>query len=159
MPVPDESSKERIDRELSELLQELRVALPGVQVLFAFLLTVPFSAGFRDVTSFQRLLLLISLLAAALAIVFLVAPASQHRILFRAKEKKKLLQRGNVFAIAGIVLLGVAVSSAVLLVVDFLFQWPLAAAVVAVLVGALTVLWLGQPLWYRGRQELDELFD
>ena len=157
--MPDESSKERIDRELSELLQELRVALPGVQVLFAFLLTVPFSAGFRDVTSFQRSLLLISLLAAALAIVFLVAPASQHRILFRAKEKKKLLKRGNVFAIAGIVLLGVAVSSAVLLVVDFLFQWPLAAAVVAVLVGALTVLWLGQPLWYRGRQELDELFD
>lgn len=82
----DESSKERLDREFIELLTELRVLLPGVQVLFAFLLTVPFNTGFLDASTFHRSLLLVALLTTALAIGLLAAPAAQHRILFRARK-------------------------------------------------------------------------
>jgi hypothetical protein len=157
--VGQESPKQRIDRELMELLNELRVALPGVQMLFGFLLTVPFAAGFARAGTFHRVLLLVALLTGALAIGCLVAPAAQHRILFRARRKKELLWRSNLFAIAGIVLLGVAISAAVLLVVDYLFGFRLAAICTAVLAFALVAGWLVQPFWYRGRGELDDVFD
>ena len=155
----EETPKERVDRELIELLNELRILLPGVQVLFAFLLTVPFNTGFSNASTFHRSLLLVALLAAAFAVGLLVAPAAQHRILFRAHEKRRLLWRSNLFAISGMLLLAVAVVVSVLLVVDYLFHL-LAASISAGLVAAVLLsTWLVQPIMQRGQLQLDELFD
>jgi O-antigen/teichoic acid export membrane protein len=151
-----ETHKERVDRELIELLNELRVALPGVQFLFAFLLIVPFQETREDLTDFQKDLYFVSLLAAALATVLLIAPAAQHRVLFRQKDKDQLLRRSNLYAFAGLVVLGVAICTAILLVVDVLFDTTLgwvAAAIVAVL---LAVVWLAVPLWRRAHTEQDD---
>src|SRR3954452_470776 len=89
----DESRAERVDRELIELLNELRVALPGVQFLFAFLLIVPFQQSIDKVTAFQRGIYFVALAAAAVATALLIAPAAQHRVLFRQHDKEKLLKR------------------------------------------------------------------
>src|SRR3954468_8871569 len=86
-----ESEKERLDRNLGELLQELRVALPGVQVLFAFLLVVPFNQRFPDISNFQRTLYFITLLLATAATACLIAPTAHHRIEFRAEDKKRIV--------------------------------------------------------------------
>ena len=146
-----ESPKERVDRELIELLNGLRVALPGVQVLFAFLLTVPFAQGFGRTSDFQRLVYVVCLLCAAVATGFYIAPAAQHRVLFRSHDKERLLRRGNLYAVlANAVLIG-AVASAVLLVFDFLFDpgpaWT-AALIVALL---LLWLWIIEPTLHRRR--------
>jgi hypothetical protein len=98
----EESRKERANRELIEMLNELRVALPGVQVLFAFLLTVPFSVGFSEVSDFQRSAYFVTLVASALASGLLIAPAAQHRVLFRQHDKENLLRRSNRYATAGV---------------------------------------------------------
>src|SRR3954468_1788074 len=90
-----ETRKERIDRELIELLNELRVALPGVQFLFAFLLIVPFQQKADQITDFQRDVYFVALASAALATALLIAPAAQHRILFRQQDKENLLRRSN----------------------------------------------------------------
>ena len=144
----EETSKERLDRELIELLNELRILLPGVQVLFAFLLTVPFNTGFSNATTFHRSLLLVALLATAFAIGLLVAPAAQHRILFRARaqEKRRLLWRSNLFAISGVLLLAVAVVVSVLLVVDYLFQLLVASICAGLVATVLVSTWLVQPI-------------
>jgi O-antigen/teichoic acid export membrane protein len=151
-----ETHKERVDRELIELLNELRVALPGVQFLFAFLLIVPFQQTRDELTDFQKDLYLVSLLAAAVATVLLIAPAAQHRVLFRQKDKEKLLRRSNLYAFAGLVVLGVAICTAILLVVDVLFTstaaW-LAATVIAVL---LAIIWIAVPYWRRRNTEQDD---
>ena len=148
-----ETRKERVDRELIELLNELRVALPGVQFLFAFLLIVPFQQTRDQLTDFQKDVYFVSLLAAAVATVLLIAPAAQHRVLFRQKDKEQLLQRSNVYAFSGLVVLGLAICTAILLVVDVLFSrtagW-IAATVVAVLV---TIIWLAVPYWRRSQTE------
>lgn len=132
-----ENPKERIDRELIELLNELRVALPGVQVLFAFLLSVPFANRFADTTQFQRDAYFVTLMSAAVASGLLMAPAAQHRALFRARNKEQLLQRANRYAMVGFIVLAVAIASAALLVVDFLFGrltgWLSGGAIAALL--------------------------
>ena len=158
-PVPDarseddrdESRSERIDRELMELLNELRVALPGVQFLFAFLLVVPFQQGGARMTEFQRDVYFVTLMAAVVATALLIAPAAQHRALFRQHDKEGLLRRSNRNAFLGLTVLAVALVSAVLLVTDVLFSLPQAiitAAVVAVLLGW---LWIGSPIVQRAR--------
>ena len=152
-----ETAKERVDRELIELLNELRVVLPGVQVLFAFLLTVPFNTGFSNASTFHRSLLLVALLASAFATGSLVAPAAQHRILFRAQDKQQLLRRANLFAISGVLLLAVAVVVSVLLVVDFLFQIRVASICAAAVAALLVSVWLIQPIIIRRRLPLDGL--
>jgi hypothetical protein len=153
-----ETRKQRVDRELIELLNELRVALPGVQFLFAFLLIVPFQQTRDELTDFQKDLYFVALLAAAVATVLLIAPAAQHRVLFRQKDKEQLLRRSNGYAFAGLVVLGVAICTAILLVVDVLFTstaaW-IAAGVVAVL---LVAIWLAVPYWRRRNTE-QETFD
>jgi hypothetical protein len=151
-----ESRKERVDRELIELLNELRVALPGVQFLFAFLLIVPFQQTRDELSDFQRDVYFVALLAAAVATVLLIAPAAQHRILFRQKDKEKLLRRSNRYAVAGLVVLGLAICTALLLVVDVLFSLALgwiAAGAVAVM---LAVAWVAVPFWRRSRTEQDD---
>ncbi len=150
-----ETHQERVNRELMELLNELRVALPGVQFLFAFLLVVPFSQGVDRLTDFQRDVYLLALLAAAFATALLIAPAAQHRVLFRQRDKDALLRRSNRSAFAGLVVLALAVCSALLLVVDVLFSRTLAWTVAGVVAVLLAWWWLAVPLWFRSRSEAD----
>jgi hypothetical protein len=154
-----ETRKERIDRELIELLNELRVALPGVQFLFAFLLIVPFQQKVDRVTDFQRGVYFVALAAAALATALLIAPAAQHRILFRQQDKENLLRRSNRSAIAGLIALGLAICSALLLVVDVLFSATLAWVTAGALAVLLTWWWLAVPLWMRAHHEQDDVTD
>jgi hypothetical protein len=105
----DETKKQRVDRELTELLGELRIALPGVQMLFAFLLTVPFYARFETLTGASRTVFFLTFTFTTVAAVFMIAPSSNHRLSFRAQDKERLLFRANRFAIVGLAFLALAV--------------------------------------------------
>ena len=148
-----ETRQERINRELIELLNELRVALPGVQFLFAFLLIVPFQQTVDRITGFQQDVYFVALLSAAVATALLIAPAAQHRVLFRQKEKEALLRRSHRSAFAGLLVLALAIASAILLVVDVLFSTTRAW----VTAGAVAVLflwwWVLVPYWQRAHSE------
>jgi cobalamin synthase len=139
------------DRQMTELLNELRIALPGVQILFAFLLTVPFSQRFAHVTSFQRNLYFATLLATAASAICLIAPTATHRLRFHQRERAYIVESSNRLLIAGLVSLAVAIVGALLLITDFLYglggQWPYPAAVAV----ALVALWFGRPLMRRAR--------
>jgi hypothetical protein len=141
-PERDETPAERLDRNLSEMLQELRVALPGVQVLFAFLLTVPFSAGLVRMSDFERVLYLIVLLSTAFATFVLLAPTPYHRILFRQGRKEEVVRFTNRSILAGLGFLAFAMVGAVLLVTHLLFS--VAAAVIVTAAVAVFIAWL----WY-----------
>jgi len=147
---PDrESRAERLDRELIELLNELRVLLPGVQVLFAFLLAVPFASGFDRVTELQRDAYTVSLAAAFGSIVCLVAPTTYHRIQWRQRDKEAMLRFANAIAIVGAALLALSMTASALLVGDYLFSLT-AGIVAAVAAGAAFVgLWFVLPLARR----------
>jgi hypothetical protein len=147
----DEDEKERIDRELIELLNELRVALPGVQVLFAFLLTVPFAQGFAQTTDFQRDLYFGVLGATAVSSALLIAPSALHRINFRQHLKKELLFISNGLAIAGLGFLALAIIGAVTLIADFAFSGSLAWVAGIVAGVLLATLWVLLPLALRMR--------
>jgi len=151
-----ETRHERIDRELIELLNELRVALPGVQFLFAFLLVVPFQQKGSQITDFQRGIYFVALAAAALATALLIAPAAQHRILFRQYDKEALLRRSNRSALAGLLALGLAICAALFLVVDVVFNRTLAWVTAGALALLLVWWWLAVPLWQRARNQQDE---
>ena len=144
-----ETTKQRHDRELIELLNELRVALPGVQVLFAFLLAVPFSRGFPSVTRFEKLTFFVSLLATALSSALLIATPSLHRLRFRAEDKGRILVTGNRLAIAGFFFLAVAMVAAVLMVATFLYGRVTGIATAASVAGVIAVLWYGIALYAR----------
>jgi predicted membrane channel-forming protein YqfA (hemolysin III family) len=147
----EESHAERLDRELIELLNEIRVLLPGVQVLFAFLLTAPFAAGFENVTRLQRNLYAICFMAALAATVCLVAPTTYHRLQFRERDKEALIQIANRLTIAGSFFLAFSMTCSVLLVGDYLFE-PWVAIVAAALSGlAFVLLWYLLPLSRRTR--------
>ena len=151
----EETHSQRINRELMELLNELRVALPGVQFLFAFLLIVPFSQNVDRTTGFQRGVYFVTLVAVAVATGLLIAPAAQHRVLFRQHDKEHLLRRSHRSAFAGLVVLAVAIVAAVLLVVDVLFSrtqaWVTAGAVAALLAW----WWIAVPFWQRAHNRQD----
>ena len=136
----------RLDRELIELLNELRVTLPGVQVLFAFLLTVPFSQRFDLVNDLQKYAYLVALVATAAGSALLIAPTPYHRIRWRDRDKESLLRTSNRLAIAGTVALALAMTSAVFLVADFLFHAPLPAVLTGLLAGLIAWFWYGLPL-------------
>ncbi len=141
-----ETHKERVDRELGELLQGLRVAVTGVQVLFAFLLTVPFAAGFHKVDGVGHWLFFIALLSAALASILFITPAAQHRLLFRTPLKEKMLRRSNRLGIAGAVGLAIAMTSSVALVAETVINaWP-AALFGGVIALSSAWLWILQPI-------------
>ncbi len=142
----DETEQERLDRNLEQLLGELRVALPGVQVLFAFLLVVPFNQRFADITSFQQTVYFVTLLCATAACACLIAPTAHHRIEFREQDKERIVFGGNRLAIIGLGLLATAMTGAITLVTDFLYSsttTTIAAALVALL---FATLWYGIPL-------------
>jgi Family of unknown function (DUF6328) len=144
----DDRSKEEIkrDRQMAELLQELRVALPGVQILFAFLLTVPFSQGFTRATGFQRNLFFATLIATAVSTVCFIAPTATHRLRFHQGERAYIIESANRLLIVGLAFLAIAVIGAITLITDYLFgldshwYWPVAVALL--LVG----LWFVRPL-------------
>ena len=153
----DETRKERVNRELIELLNELRVALPGVQFLFAFLLIVPFQQTRDDLTTFQLDVYFVALIASAVASGLLIAPAAQHRVLFRQHAKESLLRRSHRSAFAGLLALGVAICAVLLLVVDVLFDrtqaWLTSGAVALLLVW----WWIAVPYWQRAHSQQDPL--
>lgn len=140
------------DRELIELLNELRVALPGVQVLFAFILAVPFQQGFTKVTDMQKAALFIALICAAIATAFLIAPSSFHRIQWRAHDKEKMLVISNALTIAGLFFLAVAMTAVVFLVTDFLFGGPTSTWVTIGIGLLFAVLWYLVPLYRRAKR-------
>jgi uncharacterized membrane protein len=149
----DESTKERHDRELIELLNELRVALPGVQVLFAFMLTVPFATGWKRVTAFQKNVFFVALIATALSSALLIAPSSYHRLRWKVEDKGQIVAIANRLTIAGLLALAVAMTSVVLLVTDYIFSRTTAIATTAALTCAVVALWYGLPFygWFRSR--------
>ena len=146
---PDETRSERLDRELIELLNEIRVLLPGVQVLFAFLLTAPFATRFEDVTEFQRDVYAVSLLTALGATACLVAPTTYHRIQWRQRDKEALLRTSNRLTLAGSGFLAVSMTSSILLVGDYLFSRASAILATVVSGGLFVVLWYALPLYRR----------
>jgi hypothetical protein len=140
----DEEDKR--DRQMIELLNELRVALPGVQILFAFLLTVPFSQRFGQLDSFQRNVYFGTLLATTLSTAFLIAPSAAHRLRFHKHDRNWLIESANAMTIAGLIALVFAITGAVLLISDVLFEGaraPIYAGAVFVL---LVSLWFARPL-------------
>jgi hypothetical protein len=148
----DRSAEEaKRDRQMIELLNELRVALPGVQLLFAFLLTVPFANRFPKITDFQRDVFYITLLATTISTACLIAPSAAHRLRFHQKERAWLIESANVLLIAGLAFLAVAIGAAFLLVTDILFDgarvWIYSAVVWVIIVA----LWFGRPLWRQVR--------
>ena len=151
-PHRDETPDERADRNMSELLQELRVALPGVQVLFAFLLAVPFAARFEDATPFQEKTYFVVLLLSAAATAFLIAPSSYHRLNFAQGDKPHIVRVASRLTVAGLALLALAMSGAVLLVTDFLFGSTTVAITTAAVVAMFALLWFALPLLRRAQQ-------
>jgi hypothetical protein len=146
-----EDRDERLDRELIELLNELRVALPGVQVLFAFLLTVPFSNGWQRVTDLQRDVYFLTLLLATTATILLIAPSSYHRLRWREHDKERMLVTANRLAIAGTAFLALAMTCALFLIADVLFDQLWAGVVAAAAGGGFAWFWYGLPLSRRAR--------
>jgi hypothetical protein len=144
--MAEEDHGERLDRELIELMNGLRVVLPGVQVLFAFLLTMPFTQRFESVTSEQRYTYFVAFVCTAIASIFLIAPSAYHRLRWRQRDKERLLRSSNVFAIAGIGFLGIAVTATVFLVTDVLFGLLVTSIVTSVIGLALVWCWYGLPL-------------
>ncbi len=145
----DESEAQRADRNLGELLQELRVAGLGVQVLFGFLLSLPFTNRFTRLSPGQHDLYLACLVLAAVATALLLGPGAYHRLVFRRGLKESLVRAASVMAIAGLATVGLAVSAAVLLVTGYVAS-GLTAAVISVLVLLVFgLLWFAFPLTRR----------
>jgi Family of unknown function (DUF6328) len=151
--MSDERSaeEERRDRQMIELLNELRVALPGVQILFAFLLTVPFTQRFPKLTPFERDVFYLTLIAATLSAACLIAPSAAHRLRFHQRERTWLIESANTLMIAGLGFLTVAIGSAFLLITDVLFDgirvWLYSGAMWVAILG----LWFGRPLYRQAR--------
>ncbi len=144
--MAEESSEDRHHRELIELLNELRVALPGVQVLFAFLLAVPFANGFPKLSHLDRDIFFVAFIATALSTVLLIAPSSYHRLRWRRHDKERMLVISNWLTIAGLASLAVAITSAVFVITDFLFHRTWAATFTGIVALAFLVFWYGLPL-------------
>src|SRR3954454_13943625 len=158
----DETEEERLDRNLGELLQELRVALPGVQVLFAFLLAVPFQQEFTKISEFEKKMYFATLLLTTISAALLIAPTAYHRLTFRYQQKHRLVFIANRCAIAGLIFLALAMSCAVLLITDVLFGTATTVVTVAFVLSLFLVLWVALPLRRRfryrheGLPELDQ---
>lgn len=142
----DESKDDRLNRELIEFLNELRVVLPGVQVLFAFLLTVPFTNRFDQITNVQRQVFFVTFLCTTASTALLIAPSAYHRLRWREYDKERLLRTANRLSIAGMMFLTLALVGAAFLVTDLLFHTAAAALVTAAAGGFLAWFWWGLPL-------------
>ncbi len=151
--MAEETAKARANRELIELLNELRVALPGVQVLFAFLLAVPFQQRFHQATSFQRSAYFFTLSAALISTALLIAPSAYHRLNFRRHDKQRIVDFANRCVIAGLAVLAVAMVSVMVLISDVLFGGSAVIVAPALSAALLIVLWMVLPLRQRARED------
>ena len=147
-----EDDQERLNRQMMELLNELRVAMPGVQILFGFLLTVPFQQRFRQVTDFQETVYFVTLIAAAVATAFLIAPSAYHRVTFEAQEKPNIIHIGTAHMIVGLAALALAMNGAVLLVTDVLFDAGTVTVTVILVATLYVTLWFGFGLFRRAQK-------
>jgi membrane-bound acyltransferase YfiQ involved in biofilm formation len=147
-----EDEQERLNRQMMELLNELRVAMPGVQVLFGFLLTVPFQQRFQRVTEFQETVYFVTLISAAVATAFLIAPSAYHRVMLEQHDKPNIIHIGSAQMIAGLCALALAMNGAVLLVTDVLFEAGAVTVTVVLLASLYLTLWFGFPLVRRAQK-------
>ncbi len=146
--IENESEKKRWDRNFSDLLQELRVAQTGVQILFAFLLTLPFSSGFPKTTQFQRDVYIVALMSAAFATAMIIAPVTFHRALFRQGRKPELVRYAHRMATGGVAFVLIAMVASVLLITDYLFNvW--ATAILTVIAGGWFLTFWAVVPWFR----------
>ena len=148
----DESEEERLDRNLLELLNELRVALPGVQVLFAFLLTVPFTQRFTTLTQTQEEVYYATLLATAASALLLIAPSAHHRINFRQQDKAYIVFLANKLTIAGLAFLAAAMSGVVWLISDVLYDSTETTIATVTTALSFAILWYVVPVIRRLRR-------
>ena len=147
-----ETKQERLNRELIELLNEVRVALPGVQVLFAFLLAVPFQQRFADTTTFQRDTYFVALALSLIATALLIAPTALHRLNFRASDKEAIVLISNRLVIAGTFVLAPAMTAVIVLIADFIFSTPMTVLTGIGAASTFLLLWLALPLSRRWHQ-------
>jgi len=152
----DETEAERLDREYGELLQEMRVLQAGVQILFAFLLTLAFSSGFTKISSFERDIYVGTLIAATLAAACIIGPVPFHRVVFRRGMKADLIVATTRYVTVGLTFLLIAMIGAVLLVLDVLVSQGLAFAITGLLAGVFVVLWLLVPYYARAKDPNDD---
>jgi Family of unknown function (DUF6328) len=149
---PNESAKERVDRELVELLDEIRTVLPGVEILFGFLILLPFEFS-DELTGLERALYIGAFLAVSAALALLVAPSTYHRIRFRSMNKERLVFLANRMVIGATALMAFGVSSTVYLVVETLIGGVVAGLIAAANAGWFAWLWFGLPLVRRAARE------
>ena len=146
-----DEGESRRDRELMELLNELRVALPGVQVLFAFLLTVPFTQKFASITPTQKHVYFTAVLCAAAATAFLIAPSAYHRIQFREGDKESMLKISNILALAGMFFLASAIVCSMFVLTDIVLGGAWTPVVTVLAAGLFLLLWYGIPLYRKSK--------
>jgi hypothetical protein len=153
---PDEDAGERLDRQWNELLQELRLAQTGTQILFAFLLSIAFQNRFQDADAFTHSTYAVTLIASALAVGLFLAPVSFHRIVYRHKLRDRMLPIANRMAIGGLVFLVLAMAGGVLLALDVVLPRAIAALVVALVLLWFAVFWYAVPAWVRRASASEE---
>jgi hypothetical protein len=142
--------QEKQDRQMIELLNELRIALPGVQLLFGFLLTVPFAQGFKRVNGFEKAVFYATLLATAISTVCLIAPSATHRLRFHQGDRAYVIETAHKYTIAGLVFLALAMVGAILMITDVLYNGAAVfvfPALIALLLGG---IWFARPLLRGG---------
>jgi hypothetical protein len=151
-PERGEAEQERLNRRLMELLNEIRVAMPGVQVLFGFLLAVPFQQRFAEVTAFQRDVYFFTLVASAVATALFIAPTAYHRMMFGEGDRAHIIRVGTRLLILGLVALALAMNSAVLLICDLLFGPAVVVVTVVATTSLFAWLWFGMGLLRKRRE-------
>ncbi|AEV82328.1 amine oxidase [Actinoplanes sp. SE50] len=144
-----ETQKQRWDRNFADLLQELRVAQTGVQILFAFLLTLPFSSGFPKATEFQRDTYVVALISAAFATALIISPVAFHRALFRQGRKPELVRYAHRMASAGLACMLVSMVSSVLLVTDYVLHARWAVVLTVLSAGWFLTFWAILPVTHK----------
>jgi hypothetical protein len=147
----NETRQERIDRNLRDLLQELRVAFPGIQFLFAFLLVVPFQQGWVDVDETEKVVYFVALVLTAISSICFIAPTARHRLRFRERDLEWVVDSASRLMVVGLVCLGCAMAAVLLLVTMVVFSDVFAVIVCVLIVGLITWMWFGAPL-VRGRR-------
>ncbi|GLW32927.1 DUF6328 family protein [Actinoplanes regularis] len=148
-PSSKETEKQRWDRNFADLLQELRVAQTGMQILFAFLLTLPFSSGFPKATFFQKDVYMVALISAAFATALIISPVAFHRALFRQGRKPELVRYAHRMATGGLACMLVSMVSSVLLVTDYVLHARWAVVLTAVAAGWFATFWVILPITHR----------
>ncbi|MEU4422804.1 DUF6328 family protein [Actinoplanes sp. NPDC024001] len=151
-----ETEKQRWDRNFADLLQELRVAQTGVQILFAFLLTIPFSNGFPNATAFQKDVYVVALISAAFATALIISPVAFHRALFRQGRKPELVKYAHKMASSGLAFMLISMVSSVLLITDYVLDWKWAIPLTVITAGWFLTFWAGLPFFHREWGEDDE---